>query len=153
MQLQEVQFQEANEEKLSLKNEYHQHLTLKQHKMVKINMLKWAKDLFPICRSITGNGTRRTLNYFKRINPEFKTIKFSSGKKVFDWVIPLEWNIKDAFFKHENGKKFAEFKKSNLHVVGYSVPIKKTLNKKELIKHVYTQKKSAKCNSLCYKLL
>ena len=94
--------------------------------MVKINMLKWAKDLFPICRSITGSGTRRTLNYFKRINPEFKTIKFSSGKKVFDWVIPLEWNIKDAFFKHENGKKFAEFKKNNLHVVGYSVPIKKT---------------------------
>ena len=103
-------------------------------------MIKWAKDLFPICRSITGNGTRKTLNYFKNINPEFKTIKFSSGKKVFDWLIPLEWNIKDAFFKHENGKKFAEFKKNNLHVVGYSVPIKKTLNKKELIKHIYTQK-------------
>ena len=60
-------------------------------------MIKWAKDLFPICRSLTGDGTKKTLNYFLRLNPEFKFIKFKSGKKVFDWVIPLEWNIKDAY--------------------------------------------------------
>ena len=51
-------------------------------------MLKWAKELFPLCRSLTGNGTRSTLNYFKKINKEFKILKFKTGKKVFDWVIP-----------------------------------------------------------------
>ena len=75
-------------------------------------MLKWAKELFPLCRSITGNGTRSTLNYFKAINKEFKILKFKSGTKVFDWVIPQEWNIKDAYIEHESKKKFAEFKKS-----------------------------------------
>ena len=97
-------------------------------------MIKWAKDLFPICRSITGNGTRRTLSYFKKLNPEFKTLKFPTGKKVFDWVIPKEWNIKNAYLEHESGKRFAEFKKSNLHIVGYSKPIRATMNKKKLLK-------------------
>jgi len=103
-------------------------------------MIKWAKDLFPICRSITGNGTRKTLSYFKKLNPEFKTLKFPTGKKVFDWVIPKEWNIKDAYLEHESGKRFAEFKNSNLHVVGYSKPIKTTMNKKKLLKFIHTQK-------------
>ena len=61
-------------------------------------MLKWAKDLFPLCRSITGSGIQKTLRYFIKLNPEFKILKFSSGKKVFDWTIPDEWNIKDSFF-------------------------------------------------------
>ena len=103
-------------------------------------MIKWAKDLYPICRSITGNGTRRTLSYFKKLNPEFKTLKFPTGKKVFDWVIPKEWNIKNAYLEHESGKRFAEFKKSNLHIVGYSKPIKATMNKKKLLKFIHTQK-------------
>ena len=103
-------------------------------------MIKWAKDLFLICRSITGNGTRKTLSYFKKLNPEFKTLKFPTGKKVFDWVIPKEWNIKDAYLEHESGKRFAEFKNSNLHVVGYSKPIKTTMNKKKLLKFIHTQK-------------
>jgi len=75
------------------------------------NMMKWAKDLFPLCRSITGKGTQATLRYFQKLNPSFKIIKFKSGKKVFDWKIPLEWNISDAYIKHESGKKFADFKK------------------------------------------
>ena len=104
------------------------------------NMMKWAKDLFPLCRSLTGKGTQATLRYFQKLNPSFKIIKFKSGKKVFDWKIPLEWNINDAFIKHESGKKFADFKKNNLHVVNYSLPIKKKLNKKNLIKNIYTQK-------------
>ena len=103
-------------------------------------MLKWAKDLYPICRSITGEGTRKTLSYFKKINPEFKNIKFKTGQKVFDWIIPKEWNIRDAYLEHESGKRFAEFKKTNLHVVGYSSPVNKTLSKKELLNHIYTQK-------------
>ena len=94
-------------------------------------MLKWAKELFPLCRSITGNGTRETLNYFKTINKEFKILKFKTGKKVFDWVIPQEWNIKDAYIEHESKKRFAEFKKCNLHIVHYSEPINKKISKKE----------------------
>ena len=110
----------------------------KNHKIP--NMMKWAKDLFPLCRSLTGEGTKKTLRYFKKLNPSFNIIKFSSGKKVFDWVIPDEWNISDAFIEHESGKKFAEFKKNNLHVLGYSIPIDKRLNKSELLKNIHTQK-------------
>ncbi len=102
-------------------------------------MIKWAKDLFPICRSITGEGIRKTFKYFKKINNEFKVIKFRSGTKVFDWTIPKEWNIKDAYIEHQSKKRFAEFKKNNLHVVGYSYPIKKKISKKELFKKIYTQ--------------
>ena len=104
-------------------------------------MLKWAKELFPLCRSITGNGTRSTLNYFKKINKEFKILKFKTGKKVFDWVIPQEWNIKDAYIEHESKKRFAEFKKCNLHIVNYSEPINKKIYKKELLNHIHTDKK------------
>ena len=103
-------------------------------------MIKWAKDLFPICRSITGAGIKKTIRYFKKINPEFKIIKFKTGKKVFDWNIPKEWNIKDAFIQHSSGKKFAEFRKCNLHIVGYSIPVNKKITKKNLLKHIYTQK-------------
>ncbi len=103
-------------------------------------MLKWAKTLFPICRSLTGKGTQTTLRFFKKINNEFKLIKFKSGTKVFDWKIPLEWNIRNAYIQHTNKKKFAEFKKNNLHVVGYSTPVNKIISKKELIKNIYTQK-------------
>ena len=103
-------------------------------------MNKWIKDLFPICRSLTGDGTRKTLSYFEKINPELKRIKFKSGLKVFDWVVPLEWNIKEAFIS-KNGKKIVDFKKNNLHIVGYSRPVNKIIDKKELLKKLYTEKK------------
>ena len=111
-------------------------------------MIKWAKDLFPLCRSLTGEGTRKTLSYFKNINSEFKVIKFKSGKKVFDWKIPDEWIINDAYIQHQTNKKFAEFKKNNLHVVGYSQSINKSMSKKKLLKNVYTQKSQP--NSIPY---
>ena len=111
-------------------------------------MIEWAKDLFPLCRSLTGKGTQKTLRYFKKINPEFKILAFKSGTKVFDWIIPDEWNIVDAYIKHESGKKYCNFKKSNLHVVGYSTPINKILNKKQLLKYIYTEKKQP--NSIPY---
>jgi aminopeptidase-like protein len=103
-------------------------------------MIKWIKDLFPICRSLTGDGTRKTLSYFEKINPELKRIKFKSGLKVFDWVVPLEWNIKEAFIS-KNGKKIVDFKKNNLHIVGYSRPVNKIIDKKELLRKLYTEKK------------
>ena len=108
--------------------------------MSEFQMLKWAKDLFSICRSITGDGTRMTLSYFERINPEFRRLKFKTGQKVFDWEIPKEWNIKDAYLEHESGERYAEFKKCNLHIVGYSKPVNKKISKKELLNYIYTQK-------------
>ena len=103
------------------------------------NMMNWISDLFPLCRSLTGLGTQKTLSYFEKINPELKRISFKTGEKVFDWEIPKEWNIKDAYIEHENGNRYAEFSKSNLHVVGYSTPIDKIISKNELFKHIYTQ--------------
>jgi len=114
---------------------------MKKNKLI-INypMLKWAKSLFPLCRSLTGKGTQQTLRFFKNINKEFKILKFKSGTKVFDWKIPLEWNIRDAYIQHESKKKFAQFKKCNLHVIGYSQPINKKMNRETLLKNIYTQK-------------
>ena len=103
-------------------------------------MLKWAKDLFPLCRSITGSGIQKSLRYFKKLNPEFKILKFKTGHKVFDWVIPKEWNIKDAYIEHESGKRFSKFKESNLNVVGYSIPVDFVISKKKLLKKIFTIK-------------
>tara|TARA_X000000950_G_C13846424_1_gene632569 strand:- start:119 stop:1390 length:1272 start_codon:yes stop_codon:yes gene_type:complete len=105
-------------------------------------MYKWLKDLFPINRSLTGKGNRLTIDYFKKINPEFKNLRYKSGTKVFDWIIPLEWNVKDAYIQHiKSKKKFAEFKKSNLHLVGYSIPINTIIDLKKLKAKIYTDKK------------
>ncbi len=89
------------------------------------------RKLFPICRSITGNGVRQTLKIIKEIIP-ITIHEVSSGTKVFDWEIPNEWNIKDAYVKDENGNRVIDFQKSNLHVVGYSVPVDKWITLSEL---------------------
>jgi len=108
-------------------------------------MIKWAKDIFPLSRSLTGKGTLKTLHYFKKIHKDLKIISFNSGTKVFDWVIPLEWEITDAFFKHiKTNKKYAEFKKNNLHLVGYSYPVNKIITKNKLLNHLHTLKKQPK---------
>ena len=112
---------------------------------MQINMIKWIHDLFPIYRTITGLGIKKTLEYFEKINPELKRIKFKSGTKVFDWRIPNEWKIEDAFIQHvKSGKKFAEFNKNNLHVVGYSTPMNTIMDKKKLMKYLHTSKKRKK---------
>ena len=108
--------------------------------MFEKEMIIWAKHLYPLCRSITGKGTRKTLSFFEKINPEFKRKKYRSGTKVFDWEIPNEWNIEDAYIQHSTGKKFAEFKKNNLHIVGYSEPINKYISKEKLLKKIYSLK-------------
>jgi len=110
--------------------------------MYENEMLQWAKFLFPKHRSITGDGIKESLSFFENINPELKRVKFKSGSKVFDWKIPLEWNVKDSYFKHlKSGKIFGEFKKNNLHLVSYSTPVNKIVSKKELLKKIYTLKK------------
>ena len=92
-------------------------------------MLLLAKKLFPMNRSILGPAIRESMEVFKTLSPEFETIILKSGEKVFDWEIPYEWSINDAYLEHESGKRFAEFKKNNLHVVSYSVPVSETIKK------------------------
>ena len=95
------------------------------------------ETLYPICRSITGNGVRETLQIIKKYIP-IQIHEVSSGTQVFDWIIPKEWNIKDAYIKNKNGKKIIDFKKSNLHVLSYSIPIKKKIHFNELKKYLHT---------------
>ena len=100
--------------------------------------------LYPICRSLTGNGTRETLKIIKNNFPKLKIFREKSGKRVFDWKIPPEWNIQNAFVLDKSGKKIIDFKKNNLHLVGYSVPINKVIKRDELIKHLHSLPKQPK---------
>ena len=85
------------------------------------------RELFPICRSLTGDGVRETLKVLKNHIP-LKTYEVSSGTKVFDWEVPNEWNINDAYIMDEKGNKVIDFKKNNLHVVSYSMPVNKKIS-------------------------
>jgi len=115
----------------------------------KIEFMKWAEDLFPINRSITGDGVKQTFNYIrKNIGSNFKIRKVKSNKSFYDWKVPKEWSIKDAYIMNENGKKICDFKNNNLHIIGYSQKIKKTLNYKNLKKNIYYLKKQP--NSIPY---
>ena len=106
--------------------------------MQNFKFTKCLRDLFNLNRSLTGKGTLLTIKYFSKLNPELKILKFKSGKKVFDWKIPQEWIIKDAYIKHiKSNKKFAEFKKNNLHLVGYSTSQKKIIDLKDLKKKIH----------------
>ena len=111
----------------------------------KFYMMKWAKDLFPFCRSLTGQGNEETFNYIiNNINKNFKLHYVRSKTKVFDWKIPQQWEIKDAYIKLPNGKKICQFKENNLHIVNYSTPIKKKLSFNDLKKNLYFIKKKPK---------
>jgi aminopeptidase-like protein len=97
------------------------------------------KKLFPLCRSLTGKGNELTLSIIKKTLGRLKIIKFRSGKKVFDWKIPEEWNVSDAYVLDKFKKKIIDFKKNNLHLVGYSTPQKnKILSKKIFFQHLHT---------------
>ena len=100
-------------------------------------MFQLMEELFPICRSITGNGVRQTLEIIKN-HISLETHEVPSGTKVYDWIIPKEWNIQDAYIIDPNGKKIVDFKKSNLHVVNYSMPINQKISLSELKKHIHT---------------
>ena len=100
-------------------------------------MHRFAADLYPICRSITGEGTRRTLTMIGERIP-LEVIDVPSGTAVFDWTVPKEWNIRDAYIADRNGKRFVDFRASNLHVVNYSVPVRTTMSFDELRPHLFT---------------
>jgi len=100
-------------------------------------MFQLVEELYPICRSITGDGVRQTLEILKKEIP-IQIHEIPTGEKVFDWIIPKEWNIKDAYIIDPNGKKIVDFKESNLHVLNYSIPINQKISLSELKKHIHT---------------
>ena len=103
-----------------------------------------CKILWPINRSITGNGVRKTLDILKKKCSEMKIYEVASGTKVFDWTIPNEWNVKEAKILGPGGKKILDFSDNNLHLVGYSTPINKKMSLKELNKHLFSLKEKPK---------
>lgn len=101
-------------------------------------LLNFASRIFPINRSLTGEGVRSTLNEIQTLCPSLKIRSVKSGTKVFDWRIPPEWHIEEAYILDPNGLKFCDYSKNNLHLVGYSENIEKEVNLDELNKHLYS---------------
>ncbi|MDQ7788254.1 MAG: DUF4910 domain-containing protein [Thermodesulfovibrionales bacterium] len=100
-------------------------------------MYRLIEELYPLCRSITGNGVRDTLRILKNHIP-LTVHEIPSGSQVFDWTVPKEWNIRDAYIKNSKGKKIVDFKNSNLHVLNYSIPIQASMSFSELKSHLFT---------------
>ena len=98
------------------------------------------KKLYPLCRSLTGSGVRETLKIIKKEFTNLQIKKIRSGTKVFDWTVPPEWNISEAYVIDKYGDKIINFKKNNLHIIGYSTPIQKKLKKNELLKNLFFSK-------------
>jgi aminopeptidase-like protein len=101
------------------------------------SLLNLIKELYPICRSITGEGVRETLRIIqKRVPLEIQEVP--SGTKVFDWTVPLEWNVIDAYVMNREGKRVIDFQSHNLHLMSYSVPVRKKMSLEELRPHLFS---------------
>lgn len=100
-------------------------------------MYQLISELFPICRSITGNGVRQT---FRRVQQDIalQVYEVPTGTKVFDWTVPREWNVEDAYVRNSAGEKVIDFRRSNLHLLNYSTPMKQTMPLSELKQHLFS---------------
>ena len=116
---------------------YSEFQKLKKIPEIGTEMYDMMVKLYPICRSITGDGVRKTLDIISEQVPLEKH-EIPTGTEVFDWIVPKEWNITDAYVKKSNGEKIIDFQKSNLHVLNYSVPVHKTISLSELKDHLFT---------------
>src|SRR5579863_7217643 len=92
---------------------------------------RFAAELFPICRSITGDGIRATLKRVQEVVP-LKIHEVPTGTAVFDWEVPKEWNIRDAWVKNQAGEKVIDFQRHSLHILNYSVPVRARMPLSEL---------------------
>lgn len=102
------------------------------------SMYALAEELFPICRSITGDGVRKTFDILKRYCPDIRLYEVPTGTAVFDWTVPKEWNIRGGYLADASGSHVVDFEDSNLHILGYSAPIDMELSLEELQEHLYT---------------
>ncbi len=107
-----------------------------------INMYRFCQKIFPFCRSITGEGVRQTL---KAINDELNTVgaeleiyEVPTGTQAFDWTVPKEWKIRNAYIENSLGERVLDYKNNNLHVVGYSTPIDTWMDLEELKEYIFT---------------
>jgi len=100
-------------------------------------MYQLIRQLYPVCRSITGNGFRETLHRLSQVIP-LTVHEVPTGTRVFDWTVPKEWNIRDAYIKDSHGRKIVDFQKSSLHVVSYSTPVRSVLPLEALKPHLFT---------------
>ncbi|MFZ1986503.1 MAG: DUF2172 domain-containing protein, partial [Desulfatitalea sp.] len=102
------------------------------------SMYDLAEKLFPLPRSLTGNGVRQTLAEIQTLLPQMNIIEVPSGTKAFDWEVPAEWNIRDAYIMDEAGNKIIDFQKTNLHVMAYSEPVDQNVTLADLEGHLYS---------------
>lgn len=102
-----------------------------------VQLHAFASELYPICRSITGAGTRATLDMVSRIVP-LERVEVPTGTKVFDWDVPREWNIRDAWIKNAAGERVVDFQRHNLHVMSYSTPVRARMSLAELRPHLFS---------------
>ncbi len=101
-------------------------------------MHSWAADLFPLNRSITGPAVRQTLRYFNNIVPELQIRSLPSGSRAFDWEVPEEWTVSEAWIGDESGRKVVDFHENNLHLLGYSVAVDRWMTRGELDGHLHS---------------
>lgn len=100
-------------------------------------MHDFARELYPLCRSITGAGTRATLDAISRLVP-LERVEVPSGTQVFDWEVPREWNIRDAWIKNAAGERVVDFQRHNLHVMSYSAPVRARMTLADLRPHLFS---------------
>lgn len=99
-------------------------------------MYEFAGKLFPIGRSLTGEGVRRSLGMIKELIPELEIKEVPSGTQVFDWTVPQEWEIRAAYIEDETGKRIVDYAENNLHVIGYSTPVDRYVDLEELLQYI-----------------
>ena len=104
---------------------------------VGLEIYQLIKNLYPICRSITGDGFRESMRILQNHIP-LQIHEVPTGTQAFDWIVPREWNIRDAYVKDSKGEKIVDFQKSNLHILNYSVPYKGTVKLAELKEHLFS---------------